>query len=133
MSQTMSAAQRRKGLNSIQVVAHALKYALMTSAYTPGQTAYAVTHEASGTNYSAGGNAVSGAVNATGTNKSYADIADPVFPALTCADFRYGVLYDTNDSNAVVLEQDLGAQNVTAVDVTVTQPTADETHAMIQL
>lgn len=133
MANTMSAAQRRKGLNVIFATGHTLKQAFFKNAYVPGQTAYSTTNESSGTGYTAGGNALTGATNATGTNKSFSDCADASFPGLTCSDFRWLVTYDVTDSNATVLEQDLGAQSVAGVDVTVVQPTADETHAMIQL
>lgn len=133
MADTMPVARRRIGLDAIVVVGDAHKYALKTTGYTPGQADYnaADGFEASGTGYTSGGNAVTGLTNATGTAKSYSDLADPTFPGLTAA-FQWGVMYRVSD-NKVVLEQDLGSQNVTATDVTITQPAAAEGTAVIRL
>lgn len=133
MADTMPVARRRIGLNAIVVVGDTHKYALKTGSYTPGQEDYNASDgfEASGTGYTSGGNTVTGLTNANGSAKAFSDFADPAFPGLT-ASFRYGVLYRTSD-NKVVLEQDLGAQSVTATDVTITQPAAAEGTAVIRL
>lgn len=133
MAHTMPVARRRVALDAAVVVADGHKYALKTSSYVPGQADYnaADGHECTATNYPSGGVAVSGITNATGTNKTFSDLADPAFVNLT-GGFQWGVWYRTSDLK-VVLEQDHGAQSVTAADVTVTQPAAAEGTAAIQL
>lgn len=133
MPDTMPVARRRVGLDAIVVVGDSHKYALKKSTYTPGQSDYSAAdgQESTATNYPSGGNAVTGLTNASGSAKSFSDFADQVFPNIT-GDFGYGVLYRVSDLK-VVLEQDLGAQSVTATDVTITQPAAAEGTAVIRL
>lgn len=130
MANSCPVARRRLGLNAIVVVGDTHKYALMGASYTTAED-FVNTHEVSGAGYTAGGVTVTGLTNANGSTKSYSDFADPAWTGLT-ADFTYGVLYRTSDDK-VVLVQDLGAQSFTGADVTITQPTAAEGTAAIQL
>lgn len=133
MAHTMPVARRRVGLDAIVVAGDSHKYALKKVTYTPGQTDYSAAdgQECTATNYPAGGVAVTGIVNANGATKSFSDIADPAFTDLT-GQFGWGVWYRVAD-NKVVLEQDLGAQDVTNLNVTITQPAAAEGTALLQV
>ncbi len=133
MTNTMCAARRRKGLNALLVVANSLKAALFNASYSPGQTTYSTTNESTGTGYTAGGQAVSGATNATGTNKAYGTISNPSWTGLTTTT-AWLQIYDVTDSNSVVVEVDLGGtQTVAGATFTINMPTADETHALLQV
>ena len=73
-----------------------LKLMLVSSAYTPDaehtQIAQVSGHEIAGTNYTAGGQALSGVTTSRSGASAKLDADDLTFAALT-ATFRYGVLY----------------------------------------
>lgn len=129
----MCAARRRKGLNAIMVVGNSLKAALFNASYSAGQTSYSTTNESTGTGYTAGGQAVSGATNATGSLKAYGTIANPSWTGLTTTT-AWLVIYDVTDSNTVIVEVDLGGtQTIAGATFTVNMPTAAESTALLQV
>lgn len=84
-------------LNGAMVLASdTLKLMLVSSAYTPDaehtQIADVSAHEITGTNYTAGGQALTGVAASRSGASAKLDAADLTFAALT-ATFRYGVLY----------------------------------------
>lgn len=115
-----------------------LKFALyLASATTNGSnTAYTATGEVSGTNYSAGGVTVTNATapSTSGTTGIWTPSASIVFTTVTLSTaFDAGMLYNSTQSNRAIGVYTFGSQTVTAGNFTLTMPTNDSTHALIQL
>jgi len=126
------------------------KLALYTSSATidANTTAYTASGEVTGTNYSAGGNALTNAgVSVTNTNAStgvgFADFDDLTFSDVTIT-ARGALIYNTTPSangtanttltNAAVAVLDFGADKTsTDGDFTVIFPTADASNAIIRI
>lgn len=115
-----------------------LKAALyLASATTNGSnTAYTATGEVSGTNYVAGGVAVT-AANApavTGTTVYWTPSANIVYTTVTLStSFDAVMLYDTARTNKAIGVWTFGAQTVTAGTLTLTMPTNDSTNALLRM
>ena len=111
---------------------HTIKMALikpsMSGTYNDETTNYTnVTDnsdEASGTNYSAGGqqlDSVTVTTSQTG-NRAFVDIADEVFSNVTCS-ARGCIIYNSSASNKAIAVFDFGSTiSATAGDLTVTMP-----------
>jgi hypothetical protein len=126
------------------------KLALYTSSATinANTTAYTASGEATGTNYTAGGNALTNAgVAVTNTNAAtgvgFADFNDLSFSDVTIT-ARGALIYNTTPSangtanttltNAAVAVLDFGADKTsTDGDFTIIFPTADATNAIIRI
>ena len=114
-----------------------LKAALyLVSATTNGSnTAYTATGEVSGTNYSAGGVAVT-AANApasSGTTAYWTPSASIVYTTVTLSTaFDAVMLYDTARSNKAIGVWTFGSQTVTAGTLTLTMPTNDSSNALLR-
>ena len=102
------------------------KLALYTaSPYTTASTVYVVTSETTGTEYSAGGNTLSG--NAVSNSADYAtvDFTDSVWGSPTPATFSaaYGTIYNSSDTNKLVVILDFsGTKSCSNGTFTVTFP-----------
>ena len=110
---------------------------LATGSLGAATTAYSATSEVSGTNYSAGGIAVTNAVAPTtsGTTAFWTPSASLVWTNVTLSTaFDTVLIYNNTASgkNAVGVYT-FGSQTVTAGNFTLTMPTNDATHALIQL
>ena len=110
---------------------------LATGSLGAGTTAYSATSEVSGTNYSAGGIAVTNASAPTtsGTTAFWTPSASLVWTNVTLSTaFDTVLIYNNTASgkNAVGVYT-FGSQTVTAGNFTLTMPTNDATHALIQL
>ena len=126
------------------------KLAMYTSSATidANTTAYSATDEASGTNYTAGGDALTnGGVTASNTNTSagtgYTTFSNLTFTNATVT-ARGALIYNTTPSangtanttltNAAVAVLDFGAdKTATAGDFTIVFPTASNTAAIIRI
>ena len=119
------------------------KLALYTSSASidANTTAYTASGEASGTNYSAGGAALTNAgVSATPTNASagtgFTDFNDLTFSAVTVT-ARGALIYNTNsttNTNAAVAVLDFGSDKTsTDGDFTIIFPTNDASNAIIRI
>ena len=102
-----------------------------------GTTAYSATSEVSGTNYVAGGIAVTNATAPTtsGTTAFWTPSASLAWTNVTLSTAFDTVLIYNNTAagkNAVGVYT-FGSQTVTAGNFTLTMPTNDATHALIQL
>ena len=105
---------------------------LVTSAYTPNQDTHqyvsSVTGEASGTGYTAGGQALAGKAISytTATNVTMLDANDPSWTTITVT-FRYVVFYvntGTSSTSPLISWMDFGSdQSGSAVTLTITLPT----------
>lgn len=99
-------------------------------------TAYTATGEVSGTGYSAGGVTVT---NATAPSTSsgvgiWTPSASIVYTTVTLSTaFDAVMLYNSTQSNKAIGVYTFGSQTVTAGNFTLTMPTNDSTHALIQL
>ena len=82
-----------------------------TSPYTTASTVYNVTGETTGTEYSAGGNTLTGNAVSNVANYATVDFTDPVWGSPTPATFSAlgAALYNTSDTNKLVVILDFGA------------------------
>lgn len=121
--------------NFTNTTGDAFKLALYTSSATLGAstTAYTTTGEASGTNYSAGGGALTNVTPfATGTT-AVVDFNDLTFSTATIT-ARGCLIYNSTDSNKAVAAIDFGGDKTsTAGDFTIVFPTPTATGAIIRL
>tara|TARA_R100001530_G_scaffold119323_1_gene86498 strand:- start:608 stop:1024 length:417 start_codon:yes stop_codon:yes gene_type:complete len=87
------------------------KLALYTSSASSlaDYTIYAVTNEASGSGYTAGGTTLSGGTVSTSGTTAYADFtADATFTSVTIT-ARYALIYNSSESNKACFFLDFGA------------------------
>ena len=115
--------------------ADTIKLALFTSSATmgAGTTAYSTSQEASGTNYSAGGNALTNVTPALSGSTAVVDFADLTFSTATVT-ARGCLIYNSTNSNKAICAIDFGGDKTsTAGDFTVVFPSATATGAIIRL
>ena len=112
------------------------KLALYTSSATLGAatTAYSATNEASGTNYSAGGAALTNVTPTTSGTTALTDFADLTFSNATVTANGALIYNETaaGDPSVVVLAFG-GDKTSTAGDFTIQFPTADASNAIIRI
>ena len=87
------------------------KLALYTSSpYTTASTVYDATNESTGTEYSAGGNTLSGNAVSNVANYATVDFTDSVWGSPTPATFSaaFGALYNSSASNKLIVVLDFG-------------------------
>ena len=119
---------------------HTFNIALFTSSATLGAstTDYSTTNEASGTNYSAGGQALSNVNPTTSGTTAFTDFADEVFSNVTVT-ARGALIYNTttgggSSTTDSVVVLDFGAdKTATSGDFTIQFPTADASNAIIRI
>jgi len=120
---------------------HTLKLALiksgMSGTYGAATTNYSnVTgnsDEASGTNYSAGGNNLDSAAIAVSGTTAHVDFADEVFSNVTTSAAGC-IIYNSSASNKAVCVIDFGGTvSATAGDLTIEFPAADASNAVIRI
>ncbi len=107
-----------------------------TGSLGAGTTAYSSTNEVSGTNYVAGGVTVTNATapSTSGTTGIWTPSASIVYTTVTLTTaFDTVLIYNSTQSNRAIGVYTFGAQTVTAGTFTLTMPTNDATHALIQL
>lgn len=102
-----------------------------------GDTVYNTTGEVSGTNYSAGGVAVTNATapSSTGTTAFWTPSASIVYSTVTLSTaFDAMLLYnDTSSTKLAVAVFTFGSQTVTAGNFTLTMPTNDATTGLLRI
>ena len=114
---------------------NAFKIALYTSSATldASSTVFTTSNEATGTNYSSGGLALTNATPTTSGTTAFCDFSDVTWSASSIT-ARGAMIYNTNLTNAAVAILDFGADKTsTSGDFTVQFPTADATNAIIRL
>ncbi len=114
---------------------NAFKLALFTSAATLGAstTAYSTTNEASGTNYTAGGNTLTRVDPTTSGTTAYTDFADLVFSTVTIT-ANGCLIYNSTNSNRAVSSHAFGGDvTATAGNLTIQFPTADASNAILRI
>lgn len=89
--------------------------------------------EATGTNYTAGGSALTNVTPTSSGTTSYTDFADLVFSNVTITTSG-ALIYNTSKSDKAVAVFNFGAdKTATAGDLTIIFPTADASNAIIRL
>jgi hypothetical protein len=120
---------------------HSLKLALIkespTGTYGAATTNYSdVTgnsDEATGTNYTAGGQVLDGATITLSSGTAFVDFTDEVYTNLTIS-ADGAILYNSSASNKAIAVFDFGGTvTATAGDFTVVFPTADSSSAVIRI
>lgn len=109
---------------------------LATATLGAGTTAYSATGEVSGTNYTAGGQSVTNATapSTSGTTGIWTPSASLTWTTVTLSTaFDTVLIYNSTQSNRAIGVYTFGSQTVTAGNFTLTMPTNDATHALIQL
>jgi hypothetical protein len=99
-------------------------------------TAYSATSEVSGTNYTAGGIAVTNgtAPSTGGTTAFWTPSANLVYSNVTLTTaFDTMLLYNSTQSNKAVAVFTFGSQTITAGNFTLTMPTNDQNNALIRI
>jgi hypothetical protein len=116
--------------------ANSFKLALYTSSASLGAatTAYSTTAEASGTNYTAGGAALTNVTPTTSGTTAFTDFADLTFSNATVTANGAVIYNDTAAGDpAVVVLAFGGDKTSTAGDFTIQFPTADASNAIIRI
>ena len=114
---------------------NSFKLALYTSSATlgAGSTVFVTTGQASGTNYSSGGNALTNVTPALSGSVAVCDFADLTFGTATVT-ARGCLLYNTTNGNKAIAAIDFGGDKTsTAGDFTVVFPSASSSAAIIRL
>ena len=111
------------------------KLALYTSSATlgAGTTAYSDTNEVSGTNYTAGGNALTNVTPTTSGTTAIVDFADLTFGTATVTARGCLIYNDTNSDKAVAAIDFGGDKTSTAGNFTIVFPSPTATGAIIRL
>ena len=98
-----------------------------------GTTAYTSSNEASGTNYSATGAALTSVTPTTSGTTAFCDFSDLTFSNVTIT-ARGALIYNDTQSDKAVCVLDFGGdKTATAGDFTITFPTADASSAIIRI
>jgi hypothetical protein len=111
------------------------KLALFTSSATLGAatTAYATTNEATGTNYTAGGNALTRVDPSSSGTTALTDFADLTFSTATIT-ANGALIYNSSASDKAVIVLAFGGDKTsTAGDFTIQFPAADASNAIIRI
>ena len=114
---------------------NSFKLALYTSSATMGAatTAYTTTNQATGTNYTAGGNALTNVNPASSGTTAFTDFADLTFGTATITARGCMIYNDTNADRNVAVFDFGGDKTSTAGSFTITFPTADASNAIIRI
>jgi len=89
--------------------------------------------EATGTNYTAGGQVLDGATITLSSNTAFVDFTDEVFTNLTIS-ADGAIIYNASQGNAAIAVFDFGGTvTATSGDFTVVFPTADASNAVIRI
>ena len=114
---------------------NSFKLALYTSSATMGAatTAFTTTNQASGTNYTSGGNALTNINPSSSGTTAFTDFADLTFGTATIT-ARGCMIYNSSATNASVATIDFGGDKTsTAGDFTIVFPAAASSTAIIRI
>jgi len=115
---------------------NSFKLALYTSSATMGAatTAYSTNQEASGTNYSAGGSALTNIAPTSGGTTGFTDFSDLTFGTASITARGCMIYNDTASGDPAVAVFDFGGDKTsTAGSFTISFPTADASNAVIRI
>ena len=114
---------------------NSFKLALYTSSASLGAAtaAYTSSNEASGTNYSATGSALTSVTPTTSGTTAFCDFSDLTFSNVSIT-ARGALIYNDTQSDKSVCVLDFGSdKTATAGDFTIVFPTADASNAIIRI
>jgi hypothetical protein len=114
---------------------NSFKLALFTSSASLGEstTAYSTSNEASGTNYTAGGGALTNVAPTSSGTTGFTDFADLTFSNATVT-ARGCLIYNSTNSDKAVAAIDFGGDKTsTAGDFTIVFPAAAASTAIIRI
>lgn len=114
---------------------NAFKIALYTSSasLSAATTAYSATNEVSGTNYSAGGAALTNVTPTSSSTTSFLDWDDVTWSSSSITT-RFALVYNSTVSNKAVLVLDFSSdQTSSSGDLTISWPAADASNAIIRI
>ena len=114
---------------------NSFKLALYTSSATmsAATTAYSTNQEASGTNYTAGGSALTNINPSSSGTTGFTDFADLTFGTATITARGCMIYNDTNADRTVAVFDFGGDKTSTAGSFTISFPTADASNAVIRI
>ena len=114
---------------------NSFKLALYTSSATmsAATTAFTTTNQASGTNYTSGGNALTNVNPTSSGTTGFTDFADLTFGTATITARGCMIYNDTNADRAVAVFDFGGDKTSTAGSFTISFPTADASNAVIRI
>tara|TARA_R100000963_G_C4571159_1_gene55954 strand:- start:152 stop:580 length:429 start_codon:yes stop_codon:yes gene_type:complete len=114
---------------------NSFKLALYTSSATMGAatTAFVTTNQASGTNYTSGGNALTNINPSSSGTTAFTDFADLTFGTATVTARGCMIYNDTNADRNVAVFDFGGDKTSTAGAFTIQFPTADASNAIIRI
>jgi hypothetical protein len=114
---------------------NSFKLALFTSSASldATTTAYSTSNEASGTNYTAGGSALTNVAPTTGGTTGFTDFSDLTFSNATVTARGCLIYNDTNSDKAVAAIDFGGDKTSTAGDFTIVFPAAAASTAIIRI
>tara|TARA_X000001388_G_scaffold69581_1_gene58144 strand:- start:29 stop:454 length:426 start_codon:yes stop_codon:yes gene_type:complete len=114
---------------------HTFKVALFTSSasLSKSTTAYSTSNEVSGTNYSAGGIALTNVTPALSGDTAVIDFSDATFTNVTVT-ARGCLIYNSSASNKAVAVIDFGSdQSASGSNFVISFPTANATSAIVRI
>ena len=103
------------------------------SGFSAATTAYTTTNEASGTNYTAGGTALTNTTLTLSGTVAVASFSDITFSSVTLTASAALIFNTTEASKAVVVLDFGGDKTATNGDFTIEFPTADSSNAIIRI
>lgn len=129
-----------EGKHNFRSGGHTFKLALFTSAATLGAatTDYSVTNEAAGTNYNAGGSALTNVNPTSSGTTAFTDFNDLTFSSVTIT-ANGAMIYNTTTeggsgtTDSVIILAFGGDKTATNGDFTIQFPTADASNAIIRI
>jgi len=124
-----------KGTHNLSNGGNSFKLALYTSSASLGATttAYTSSNEASGTNYTATGAALTNVTPVSSGTTAIADFADLTFSNVTITARGCLIYIDTNSDKSVAVLDFGGDKTSTAGDFTIQFPAADASNAIIRI
>jgi hypothetical protein len=115
---------------------HTFKIALFTSSATLNKstTAYGTSNEVTGTNYTAGGVALTSVTPALSTDTACCDFADASWASATISGINAALIYNSSASDKAVSVHTFSPdQSVVAGTLTLVFPAADASNAIIRI
>jgi hypothetical protein len=130
-----------RGVHNFSTASNIFKLALYnnSASFNAATTSYTTSNEISGTNYSAGGNAVTTVTPISSSTTALVDMADVVFSNVTISAVRGALIYNNSPTSPgsgtpTVAVLDFGGDKAASSgNFTVVMPTADASNAIIRI
>ena len=130
-----------RGVHNFSTASNIFKLALYdnSASFNAATTSYTTSNEISGTNYSAGGNAITTVTPVSSSTTALVDMADVVFSNVTISAVRGALIYNNSPTSPgsgtpTVAVLDFGGDKAASSgNFTVVMPTADASNAIIRI